>query len=184
MKYELQTFELLSRGVFISSDSRSEEKRRIYMDIEDNLTEYYDYFRRIGFKLEQGNGFYYFSRTENRTTMVEKLNRFGHWLDILDFVKAWQPTFGSGFVFTKADMTAALNADIDLQQKSVSLYDNRSVYGEIVARLLEEMLKAGYIDIVNEDRQEYIVLCTITYLEDIVNLIITDEDIASDEIPE
>ena len=81
-------------------------------------------------------------------------------------------------------MTAALNADIDLQQKSVSLYDNRSVYGEIVARLLEEMLKAGYIDIVNEDRQEYIVLCTITYLEDIVNLIITDEDIASDEIPE
>lgn len=68
--------------------------------------------------------------------------------------------------------------------KSVSLYDNRSVYGEIVARLLEEMLKAGYIDIVNEDRQEYIVLCTITYLEDIVNLIITDEDIASDEIPE
>ena len=100
MKYVKETFERLSRGGFISSDSSQERDKHIFMDIEDHLTDYQQYFAQIGFMLEQGNGYFYFSRKENKVQVVDKLQRFGHWIDILDFLKAWEPAFGPGFTFS------------------------------------------------------------------------------------
>ncbi len=56
MKYVQQVFERLSRGKFISSDSVSEETRNIFIDMENCREEYADYFAKIGYILEEGNG--------------------------------------------------------------------------------------------------------------------------------
>ena len=65
MKYEQQVFDRLSKGGFISSDSMDEATRRMFLDIDDCRVEYSDYFSRIGFILEEGNQYYYFSRKES-----------------------------------------------------------------------------------------------------------------------
>ena len=53
-------YERLSRGEFLSVDSTDSSTRHLYEDIEENFSDYYDYFKEIGLKLEQGNGYFFF----------------------------------------------------------------------------------------------------------------------------
>lgn len=184
MKYVKQIFERLSRGGFISSDSTQEEVKRLFQDIEDNQTAYYKYFEDLGFLLEEGNGYFYFSRQEPKSQLVDKLVRLGHWIDILDFLKAWDPVFGPGFTFTKAALTIKIEADIDLQHKVSGLYEKKDIVPNIVDKLVEEMQKAGFIEPIdkNEEKTEkFRVVAAYGYLEDLVSLITLDDN---DEIPE
>lgn len=181
MKYIKQTFERLNRGGFISSDSTQEEVKRMFIDIEDHLTDYQHYFSQIGLYLEQGNGYFYFSRKEPRVQVTDKLVRLGHWIDVLDFLKAWEPAFGPGYTFSKAALTIKIEADIDLQQKASDLYEKKDKFPDIVEKLTDEMQKAGFIEMADERSELYRVVASYGYLEDLVNLIILD---VNDEISE
>ena len=64
MKYTEDIFNILSKGGFISSNSVNPLNKRLYDAIEDNFDEYEKYFQGVGFLLQQGDGFYYFSRKE------------------------------------------------------------------------------------------------------------------------
>lgn len=58
MKYTEEIFNILSRGGFISANSVSSTVKRYYDALEEDFTEYYDYYKGIGFYLEAGNGYY------------------------------------------------------------------------------------------------------------------------------
>lgn len=181
MKYEQQVFDRLSKGGFISSDSVDEIARRIYLDLDDCREEYANYFSRIGFILEEGNGFYYFSRKESKSSIVDKLKKFGHWVDVLDFLKAWEPSFGPGFIFMTADLVVKIDSDIELRDKAATLYENKARHDEIAERLVEELSKQGFIEIIDDVARRYKVASAYRYLEDIVNLIaFNDEDEITD----
>ena len=70
-----QIFEILSRGQFICSNSFDVEIKRLYelLDEETNYENLYNYFREINFTLEKGDGFFYFSRVENRADLERKI---------------------------------------------------------------------------------------------------------------
>lgn len=176
MKYIKQIFERLSRGGFISSDSTQEEMKQLFIDIEDNLMAYRQYYKEIGFLLEEGNGYFYFSRQESKTQLMDKLVRLGHWIDILDFLKAWEPIFGPGYTFSKATLTIKAEADIDLQQKASGLYEKKDNLLDIVEKLVEEMQKASFLELTNEKTGQYRVVAAYGYLEDLVNLITLDDN--------
>ena len=55
-------YERLSRGEFLSVDSTDSSIRHLYEDIEENFSDYYDYYKERGLKLEQGSGYFFFSR--------------------------------------------------------------------------------------------------------------------------
>ena len=171
MKYIRQTFERLSRGGFISSDSTDEETKRIFMDLEDHLPDYQDYFAQIGFLLEPGKGFFYFSRKENRTLLSAKLERFGHWIDVLDFLKAWEPAFGPGFTFTKAELVIKMHTDIELKDKAQRLFEKKEKHEDIADKLIDDMVKQGYLEVVDETAQRLMVVSAYNYLESIVEMI-------------
>ena len=57
MKYTEEIYSTLSHGGFISSNSLSPAVRRYYDAIEEELTDYYEYYKGIGFYLESGNGY-------------------------------------------------------------------------------------------------------------------------------
>ena len=61
MCYTKDIFDILSRGAFISQYSVSQQLSNLYDAIEDDFQQYQDYFSGIGFLLEGGNGYYYFS---------------------------------------------------------------------------------------------------------------------------
>ena len=179
MKYVKQTFDLLSRGGFLSSDSISAETKNLFKDVEDNIDEYRHYFAQIGFVLEEGDGYFYFSRKDQRVQLVDKLLRFGHWVDVLDFLKSWEPAFGPGFSFSKAALTVKIDADIELKEKASSLYEKKDRHDDIVEKLVDEMTKMGFIELADTPTQTYRVVAAYRYLEDIVEMITIDND--SDE---
>lgn len=181
MKYTQQVFDRLSRGGFISSDSIEENTRNIFVDIDDHKEEYANYFAGIGFKLEEGNGYFYFSRNESRTALIDKLRKFGHWIDVLDFLKAWDPALGPGYTFLMADLLVKIDSDIELREKSKSLYDNKVRNTEICERLVDELLRQGFIELLDDVAQRYRITSAYRYLEDMVELISVNEE---DEIPE
>ncbi len=181
MKYVQQVFDKLSRGGFISSDSVDENIRNIFIDLDDHREEYSEYFGKIGFILEEGNGYFYFSRRESKTSLADKLKRFGHWVDVLDFLKAWDPALGPGFSFLMADLLVKIDSDIELREKAKALYDNKVRNDEICERLIDELLRQGFIEPVDEVTQRYKVDAAYRYLEEMVELIAFNEE---DEITE
>ena len=181
MKYVQQVFDRLSRGGFIPADSVEESIRRIYVDLDDNRDEYAEYFSKIGFILEEGKHYFHFSRRESKTALTDKLKKMGHWIDILDFLKAWEPSFGPGFTFMTADLIVKIDADIELKDKAKLLYDNKIRHDEIVTRLVEELTKQGFIELLDNVTQRYSVSSAYWYLEDLVQLIAFEEE---DEISE
>jgi hypothetical protein len=104
MRYTKDIFDILSRGGFISQNSVSQQISNLYDAIEDDFQQYQDYFSGIGFLLEGGNGYYYFSRSENKVELADKVQRMAEWIDRIDFLKTFNTAFGSGFTFSKSNI--------------------------------------------------------------------------------
>lgn len=175
MKYLKQTYERLIRGTFISRDSVSKEIRTIFKDIDDHRTDYRDYFSKIGLTLEEGDGYFYLSRTEARANLSDKLVRFSHWIDVLDFIKAWEPAFVPGFQFTKSALLLKIDADIELKDKIKSLYADKEKHSEIVNKLIDEMTRYGFVELAEEMSEKYETTNAFLYLEELVGML-TIED--------
>ena len=177
-------YERLSRGEFLSVDSTDSSTRHLYEDIEENFSDYYDYFKEIGLKLEQGNGYFFFSRIgEAKQTVEQKLESFSKWLDYLDFLKCYNQSFTAGYQFRKSHLTEQISIDIELREKASHLFIK---YGagsnlEIVNKLLQEMLSMGFAECVSEQDETFKITSAFHYVEELVNMIqIANED----EIPE
>lgn len=70
-------FDRLSKGQFISEDSNNDDVRELFniIELDNNYEILRDYFSRIGFILEKGEGYYYFSRKESNQIIEEKVKR-------------------------------------------------------------------------------------------------------------
>lgn len=177
-------YELLSKGSFISEDSISPSMRHLYSDIEENHDDYADFFREIGISLEQGDGYFYFSRiTENKQRLEQKLDSFSKWLDYIDFLKCYNQSFTAGFQFRKSSIIEQISADIELKDKAGRLFKKYGAgsYPEIVNKLIDEMQSIGFAECVNELDETYKVTSAFRYVEELIDMIqIANED----EIPE
>ena len=67
-------YERLIRGEFLSVDSADNSIRHLYDDLEENFEDYADYFKEIGLQLEQGNGYFYFSRIGEGKQAIEQIS--------------------------------------------------------------------------------------------------------------
>ena len=122
MRYTKEIFDILSKGGFISQNSISQHRSHLYDAIEDDFNDYQEYFSGIGFLLEGGNGYYYFSRTENRLELTDKVQRLALWIDRVDFLKTFNNTFAPGFTFRKSNILEKFSSDIELKEKARNLY--------------------------------------------------------------
>ena len=100
MKYTEEIFNILSKGGFISANSVSPAIKRYYDAIEEDLTDYYEYYKGIGFYLEGGDGYYMFTRQEAKVDLERKLEAVMKWIDYLSFLKTYDGlnklNYGSG----------------------------------------------------------------------------------------
>ena len=181
-------FEILSKGQFISSNSSDESIRKLYSVIEEeqNFDYLYDFFRNINFTLEHGDEYYYFSRVENKIDLERKLDQAFKWIDILDFLKVFDGSFGSGYRFTPSDILVKLNLDAELKSKLEGLKrysGGKEKFNEIVDKILEDLKKDRFIELENEISHQYKVLASFKYLEQLVMSINISEEVKN-EIPE
>ncbi len=175
-----EIFELLSRGGFISQDSTSSDVRRLYEYIEENVEEYKAYYQGIGFVLEQGNGYFHFSREESRTELIRRLTTLGVWIDRLDFVKTFYNGFSTGVRFTPSAILEALTADVELKEKARKLYGGQHSAKDTVQMLVDDMEKAGFIELENEFEQIYKVTSAFRFLESLVEMLTISEEEANE----
>ncbi len=186
-KHTAEIFEVLSKGKFICSNSSNDLNRKLYTILEDE--NYFElltsYFGNINFILEKGNGYFYFSRNESKVNLDRKLEIAFKWIDILDFFKTFDSSFGSGFRFSIADITVRLNTDADLKSKLSALkkITKKTNHTEAVSRLVDFLIKDNFVELQDEITNTYKVLSSFGYLEELIMTLHIPEDIAN-EIPE
>ena len=169
MRYTKEIFEILSKGGFISQNSISQQQSHFYDAIEDDFQSYRDYYEGIGFLLEGGNGYYYFSRTENKVELADKVQRLAAWIDRLDFLKTFNSTFGSGFTFRKSNILEKFSSDIELKEKARRLYTDLKTNEEKVDKLIADLDRQGFIELENELDGTYKVTAAFHYIEELID---------------
>ena len=181
-------FEILSKGQFISSNSSDEAIRKYYSVIEDgeNFDLLFNYFNAINFQLERGDEFYYFSRKETKIDLERKIEQALKWIDIIDFFKTFDNSFGSGFRFTPSEVLVRLNVDAELKSKLEGLkrYSaGKDKFLDIIEKILEDLRKDRFVELENEISNQFKVLASFKYLEQLIMTINISAEI-KDEIPE
>lgn len=177
MRYTKEIFDILSRGGFISQNSVSQQCSRLYDAIEDDFQSYQEYYSGIGFLLEGGNGYYYFSRAEVKVSLEEKMQRLALWIDRVDFLKTFNNTFGSGFTFRKSNILEKFSSDIELKEKARRLYKDVKTNEEKVEKLVNDMAHQGFVELENELDGTYRVTAAFHYIEEFIDCItITETD--------
>ena len=175
-------YDSLSKGQFLSIDSSDAKVKALYKDIDDNMEDYVAYFSEIGFKLECGEGYYYFSRVnESKANIEQKLNTFCKWIDYLDFLKTYHSMFSVGFQFRKAGIVEQTNLDVDLKDKVRKLSTRQTPLSETIDKVVDEMVKMGFVEMIDEMDETYKVVSAFHYVEEMVNLITIYNE---DEIPQ
>ena len=185
-----EIFDVLSSGQFICSNSADSRITKLY-DIIDDADKYealYDYFFAIGFTLEKGDEFYYFSRkNESKADLERKLETACKWIDILDFFKTFDNAFGSGYSFSPQEIAVKIKVDAVLKNKAdglrKTLKDDKAPYDEIVIKTIEDLCKNGFVEMENEILKSYKILSSFKYLEELVTNINIPEEVQN-EIPE
>lgn len=175
-------FDRMSKGGFLSVDSTDSEIKHLYDDIEDNFSDYENYFQELGLRLETGDGYYYFARTqETKLTIEQKLQSFAVWVDILDFLKTYEVTFSTGFQFRSTHILERVNLDVELREKARKLFRKQNTNQEVVDKLVSELTTMGFAELVNEEDDTYKVTAAFRYAEEMVNLITIYNE---EEVPE
>lgn len=169
MRYTKEIFDILSKGGFISLNSISQQRAHLYDDIEDNFQEYQEYYEKIGFLLEGGNGYYYFSRMENKVELADKVQRLAGWISRVDFLKTFNSTFGSGFTFRKSNILEKFSSDIELKEKARHLYTDLKTNEEKIDKLIVDLERQGFAELENELDGTYKVTAAFHYIEELID---------------
>jgi hypothetical protein len=186
-----EIFEILSNGQFICSNSTNIRISKLYDIIDDTgkYEELYDYFSAIGFMLEKGDEFYYFSRkNEAKADLERKLETACKWIDILDFFKTFDNAFVSGYSLSPQEVSVKIKVDAVLKNKADGLrkvlkMDDKTPYDEVVTKTIDNLCKDGFAEMENEILKSYKILSSFKYLEELVTNINIPEEVQN-EIPE
>lgn len=179
-------FERLSKGNFICSNSTDEYICRLYDIINENEDTLYNYFIAINFILERGDEFFYFSRKEHKADIETKIARAERWIDLIDFLKAYDSSFTNGYRFYPNDIEVKIRVDINLRDKLDKLKKHigeAKSYSEKISALIKLLEKEGFVELENEINNQYKVVAAFKYVEHLILNINIPED-KLNEIPE
>lgn len=164
-------FEILSKGQFICSNSTKDSIRKLYNIIDENFEDLHDYFKAINLVLEKGDEYYMFTRLENKTDLERKIEAAFKWIDMLDFFKTFDQSFGSGYRFTPSDILIRLSVDVDMKNKLEGLKKyagGKEKHAEILDKVLDQLRRDYFIELENEISNSYKVLSSFSYMERLI----------------
>ena len=180
-------FDHLQKGLFINSNSCDENIRQMYDEIHDHFESLSIYFAQIGYTLERGNEYFYFSRTEPRITLEQKIARAYYWIDILDLFKTYNESFGPGYRFQPEQILVEANINVMLQNKLDSIRKHTSdkeIRKDVLDNIIRQLVKDAFLEQENEKNNVYKVMSSWHYLERLVESINIYDETEEDEKPE
>ncbi|WP_163713415.1 condensin complex protein MksE [Mangrovibacterium lignilyticum] len=179
-----EIFDILSKGQFICSNAINAQRRYLYQYIEENIYELEPKFTEIGYQLENGNNYYYFSRPNESNQNVEnKIEKALRWLDILAFFTTFRKDLCRGARFKLFDILQQIDINLSLKEQLTDLQKRINPgrnYQEMLNDLIREVQKEGFIDLENEMDQTWKILDSWDYMEKLVMAVnIQDEEISN-----
>jgi hypothetical protein len=183
-KHTSSIFEILRKGQFICSNSPDDNIRTFYktLEDEDEFEVLRKYFERINYILEQGDEYFYFSRSNESVIDLErKIEKALNWIDVLDFFVTYDSSFGVGFRFTPSEIDSQLKNNADLKDKLENfkkIGSDKKNYLDRIKKLIEKLEKDNYIVLESETLGTYKVLTSFNYLKDLVNTVNISEETA------
>lgn len=180
-------FDYLQKGLFISSNSTNDEVREMYDSIDEHFESLSLFFAQIGYTLEQGNEYYYFSRTEPRATLEQKILRAYYWIDVLDLFKTYDETFGPGCRFQPEQLLVEANINVVLQNKLDSIrkhFSDKDIRKDILDNVIRQLTKDSFLELENEQTNTYKVMSAWHYLERLIDSINIYDETEDNEKPE
>jgi hypothetical protein len=179
MSRTADVFEVLSRGGFICSNAVTAGDRQLYQYAEEHEVRLRETFEEIGFRLEAGNNFYYFSReNEDQPSKERKITRALRWLDILAFFTTYRKDLCRGARLSPHEMAGLLDLNSSLKDQLAALQrgDGKKNYAEQLDALFAELKKEGFIALENEASQTWKILDAWDYMEQMVMAVNIFED--------
>lgn len=178
-----EIFEVLSKGQFICSNAIDSNRRNLYQYIEEHFDELELKYSEVGYQLENGNNFYYFSRPNDSTQNVEnKIEKALRWLDILAFFTTYRKDLCHGARFKPYDILQQVEVNLSLKEQLTDLQKRTNSgknYQEMLNELIKEIQKEGFIDLENEMDQTWKILDSWDYMEKMIMAV----NIQDDELP-
>jgi Condensin complex protein MksE len=171
MNKTADVFEALSRGAFICSNAVKTQERYLYQYVEEHEARLRDVFMEIGYRLETGNNYYFFSRVkEDQQSKERKVEKALRWLDILAFFTTYRKDLCRGARFSPHEIAAQFDVNSSLKDQLTSLQRGRGEknYAEQLDTLLGELRREGFIELENEVGQMWKILDAWDYLERMV----------------
>ena len=171
MSRAAEVFEVLSRGGFICSNTVRPAGRDLFRYAEENEELLSTLFEQIGYRLEAGNNYYYFSRpADDRQSKERKVAKALRWLDVLAFFTTYRKDLCRGARITPHDIAAQLDLNSSLKDQLAALErsQGRRNYSEQLESLFGELRREGFIELENETTQTWKLLDAWDYLEQMV----------------
>lgn len=165
-------FDILSKGQFISSNAVDEERRYQYQYLEENSETLKKTYNEVGFQLNSGNNYFYFSKSNEANQSIEyKVEKALRWLNILAFFTTFRKDLCRGARFKPNDILSILDLNIAMREQLKELQKRqgaeKSNYDKL-NDLLKEMQKEGFIELENDIDQVWKVLDAWEYMEQMV----------------
>lgn len=175
-----EIFDILSKGQFVCSNAIDSQRRHLYKYIEENFDELEPKFREIGYQLEDGSNYYYFSRPNESNQNVEsKIEKALRWLDILAFFTTFRKDLCRGARFQPYDILKQVEINLSLKEQLADLQKRTNLgknYQEMLNDLIKEVQKEGFIDLENEMDQIWKILDSWDYMEKLVMAVNIQDD--------
>jgi hypothetical protein len=161
MSRTAEVFEALCRGGFICSNAVKQTDRTLFRYVEEQEARLRELFAEIGYRLETGNNYYYFSRDfEEAQSRERKVVRALRWLDLLAFFTTFRKDLCRGARLSPHDIVGLLEVNSSLKDQLESLQrggENKS-YAEQLDLLFAELKKEGFIELETEASQTWKIL--------------------------
>lgn len=162
-----QVFDVLSNGDFITHNSRQNNRAYLYDVLDSEYEQYKDFFEGVGFYLERGDGFFYFSQDDTDSEVKRKCSNWMRWIDIYFILKTYDQNFGCGTRFTISHLANRLDTELDLRHEVQKKYPNKS-FLDIARTIVEELKKMDFIELIDEIEERYVVTPAIRYVEEFI----------------
>lgn len=157
-------FLYLKDGKFLSQNSPKKDERKLFEYVDRNFEDLKDIYEYVGVNLVLKNGYCYFSSLENKELKLKIIYEI---LDILSFFHHFNPFFDVNLRFTLQEIHEKVIDDITLK---VKLDKIKNLSDDTLANSIKSLVlrfeKRGFIACEDEYLQKYIVLDSISYLNE------------------
>jgi len=166
-------FEVLSKGIIISSNSRKYQDIALFLLEEENFHQLEEIVEKLGFKLIGRSGYFYLSKLNSSREEVERfVKNHKRTIIAIAILKNIYPLLSAGMVVKQTDFTTQLRKreDEELERKLLLLTSQKDLKSGIEEffKILEKnfVLEKNF----SSDRDSFKVLSSINYYLTLVEL--------------